>query len=146
MPFITTAIHATSLHDDVKMYFREYENCDTNRKYIKVTYVSDDEEFINVFNDFSNPMPDYLAKIYDYTKQSSYVNYIEEDHLYVLMGCNLFKTGDKKITLMVGDKNIIGEVTDYIHVDAADNLSQDAKDLYTEAYGSMMMYKYGITV
>lgn len=146
MPFVTTAIHATSLHDDTKMYFREYENCDTNRKYIKVTYVSDEDEFINVFNDLSNPMPEYLVKIYDYTKQSSYVNYIEDDHLYILVGSHLFKSCDKKTTLMVADKNIIGEITDYIHADAADNLSQDTKDIYTEAYGWMMKCKYGITV
>lgn len=146
MPFITTAIHATSLEDDVKMYFREYENCDTLVKYVKVTYVSDDNEFVNVFNDSTNPMPEYLSKIYEYTKKTSYVNYIDDNHLYVLMGSHLFKISDKKTTLMVSDKNIIGEVSDYIHIDATDALSQDAKDLYEDAYGWMMKCKYGITV
>lgn len=145
MPFVTTAIHATSLHDDEKITFREYENCDTSKKYVKVTYISDNEEFNNVFND-TNPMPEYLAKIYDYTKKSSCVNYIEDDHLYVLMGSHLFKNGDKRTALMVSDKNIIGEVTDRIHIDATDALSQDAQALYEDAYGWMMKCKYNITV
>lgn len=145
MSFVSTAIHATSLHDGENIIFREYESCKTSMKYVKVTYVSDEEEFINIFND-TNIMPEYLAKIYDYCKKSSYVNYIEDDHLYVLMGSRLFKTGDKKTTLMVSNKNIIGEVTDNIHSDTNTILSQDAKNLYEDAYGWMMKCKYNITV
>ena len=143
MPYTTTAIHATSLHDTEYITFREYENCDTLKKYVKVIYMSDHEEFINVFNK-TNIMPEYLSKIYDYCKKSSCVNYLHDDNLYVLTGTRLVKPGDRKITIMVSKNNIIGNITDNIHHDATNILSEEAKDLYQDAHDRMMKCKYNI--
>lgn len=133
MPFITTAIHAASIRDDEKITFTEYYNHETSSNFVKVIYVSDEEEFINVFNENFGPLPEYLQRIYDYCKTNSSVTYVDECNLYALTGCNLFKN-HRRNTLMVSDKNIIGTIVDDIYHDASDTLSLDAENFYKNIY------------
>ena len=145
MPFTIISIHGASMADFEKITFSEYENCDTFKKYVKVVYVSDDVEFINVFNE-SSPMPKCLAYIYDYCKKTSVINYLNDENLYVMTGTHLFKKSNSKTALMVSNKNILGQIVDNIHSDANDSLAPEASDLYESAYEMMMKYKYNIIV
>lgn len=145
MPFTVISIHGASIDDFEKITFSEYENCDTFKKYVKVVYVSDDIEYINVFNE-STPMPKFLDHIYDYCKKHSVINYLNDDNLYVMVGTHLFKKNDVKTALMVSDKNIIGQIVDNIHSDANDSLSTEAIEYYQHVYEMMMKYKFDIIV
>ena len=141
MPFTIVSIHGASINDFEKITFSEYENCDTFKKYVKVVYISDDIEYINVF-DNSDPMPKCLAHIYDYCKDTSVINYINDDNVYVMVGTHLFKKSNVKTALMVSDKNILGQVVDNIHSDANETLSPEANEYYQYAYELMLKYKY----
>ena len=145
MPFITTSLHGTALFDCQNIIFREYDDCETSKKYIKVMYCSYDEdiEYFNVFCE-NNPMPDYLVKIHDYCKKSSYITYIEHKDLYFLMASWLFTNSEEKTDIMVNSNNFIGDVVNDISSDASDTLSEDAIDFYEDAYKFMMIYKNNI--
>lgn len=140
MSFVTTAIHATSLHNGENIVFREYECCETSKKYVKVMYISDFEVFINVFD---SEMPKYLVAIYDYCKTSSHINYLEDEHLYVLMGSPMFRKTKKMDTLMVSNKNMIGEISQDVLTKETNNLQRDAAKLYKDIYNCMIQCKGG---
>jgi hypothetical protein len=144
MPFVTTAIYGAGiLQDDEMIIFREYENIDTSKKYIKVMYTSDYENFNNVFHD-NNQMPFYLNSIYNYCTHTSCTIYSEEHKMHVLTGHVLLKKTNRAKTLMVSPNNFVGSVVDKIYSDTTRNISHIAKDFYEETYSTLMKHKYNI--
>ena len=122
MPFTTTAVRATSFCDGKLVIFVDYEDCATNAKYTKVIRHDNDVEYVHVFDENDEISPD-IKKINEFCKKTSYVNYIEDQYVYVVMGVRLFGSIKTPVTLMMRDKNIIGEITDSIDVKTNNCLS-----------------------
>ena len=132
MPFVTTAVYATSLVDDDMITFHEYKDCESSKKYIRVEYSSNDYYgYRNLFDD-KNHMTKQLMQIYNFAKTTSYVNYIEHMHLYAVMGCQLSHKENTRI-LMVSDRNTIGQIVENIDSDCS-SLSSDTIFFYECIY------------
>ena len=140
MHYTLISLYGASINDFEKISFNEYVNSDTFKQYIKVIYVSDDTQYINIFDNYSD-MPKCLACIYDYCKETSEIFYTEQN-ICVMTGTHLFKNSNARTALMVSDKDIIGNKVDNIYSDANESLDSEAIEFYEQTYELMMKYKY----